>query len=408
MGGWVQRQPAGKDGVAAVSRSRRSGSDGQLFLRDDTRRGYEPRRLAGFCPDVIVFAQGARANASRERLAEAIAGLYPRARRVEAPHVPHNRVPVEGQTPLQRLCRGKRMLVLGEHRSSVRFSDERENTCPNYWHFSPQGFCPFDCTYCYLAGTRGVRFCPAVKVFLNVDDMLARIDRIATRLAQPTGFYVGKLQDGLALDPLTGHSRVMVPFFAAHPFARLIILTKADDVSNLLDLRHENHTILSWSLNPPEVGEQFEASVPAVGRRIEAMKRCAEAGYPLRAVIMPIIPIPGWQAAYDRFLARLLSEVPLDRITLGGICSFASARGFLEARLGRDNAISAALASRCSRPGDGRYRYPKAARIAMYGHLIDSIRRCRPDLQISLCLEEREVFHALGMASSIGQCNCVL
>jgi cation diffusion facilitator CzcD-associated flavoprotein CzcO len=23
------------------------------------------------------------------------------------------------------------------------------NACPNYWHFSPYGFCPYDCEYCY-------------------------------------------------------------------------------------------------------------------------------------------------------------------------------------------------------------------------------------------------------------------
>ena len=406
--GWAQRQPGGKDGVTAVSRSWLYGPDGPLFSRDGTWGEYEPRRPAGFCPDVIVFARGARANASRETLAEAICRLYPRAQRIEAPQMPHNRVPVEGQTASQRLYRGKRMLVLGAHHSSPRLSDERENTCPNYWHFSPYGFCPFDCTYCYLAGTPGVRFCPAVKVFLNVDEMLARIDRIASRLARPTGFYVGKLQDGLALDPLTGYSRVMVPFFAAHPFARLIILTKADDASNLVHLPHGDHTILSWSLNPPEVCDQFEASSPSVGRRIEAMRRCAAAGYRVRAVIMPIIPIPGWQAAYDRFFAGLLRDVPLDRITLGGICSFASARALLEAKLGTANAISGALVSRGSRSADGRYRYPKAARIAMYGHLVESIRRRRPNLQIGLCLEERDVFERLRMTSEIGHCNCVL
>jgi hypothetical protein len=379
-----------------------------LFSPSRARSPYEPRRPGGFRPDTIVFARGARTSASREVLAEAICRLYPRARRIEAPDVPHNRVRVEGQTALQQHRRGKRMLVLGEHHSAVRLSDERHNACPNYWHFSPYGFCPFDCAYCYLAGTRGVRFSPTVKVFLNVYEMLARIDRVTARLTRPTAFYLGKLQDGLALDPLTGYSRLMVPFFAAHPFARLIVLTKADDVSNLLNLAHGGHTILSWSLNPPEVCEQFEASAPAVGRRIEAMKRCAAAGYPVRAVVMPVIAIRGWEAAYDRFLVGLLGEVPLDRITLGGICSFVSARALMEARLGTESAISAALDGRAGRSRDGRYRYPPATRITMYRQLIEQIRRSQPGLEIGLCLEERDVFEALDMTPSIGRCNCVL
>ncbi len=86
--------------------------------------------------------------------------------------------------------------------------------CPNYWHFSPYGFCPYDCNY-YLAGTRGVWFSPAVKVFLNLPEIIREIDREANRIARPTAFYVGKLQDGLALDPLTDYSRELVPFFAS-------------------------------------------------------------------------------------------------------------------------------------------------------------------------------------------------
>lgn len=104
--------------------------------------------------------------------------------------------------------RGKQTLVFGEHRSAVRLSEERGNTCPNYWSFSPYGFCPYECKYCYLAGTKGVSFSPTVKVFLNLPEMLGQIDRIAAQQGRPTGFYLGKLQDGLALDPLTGYSRI--------------------------------------------------------------------------------------------------------------------------------------------------------------------------------------------------------
>lgn len=116
--------------------------------------------------------------------------------------------------------------VLGEHNSAVRFSEEEDNTCPNYWHFSPYGFCPYGCHYCYLAGTPGVRFSPAVKIFLNLPEILTEVDRIANQLGRPMAFYLGKLQDGLALDPLSGYSRKMIPFFARHPYAHMVVLTK--------------------------------------------------------------------------------------------------------------------------------------------------------------------------------------
>jgi spore photoproduct lyase len=98
-------------------------------------------------------------------------------------------------------------------------------------------------------------------------------------LGKPTTFYLGKLQDGLSLDPLTGYSRQIVPFFADHPQARLTLLTKSADVSNLLDLEHRGHSILSWTLNPAAVVEAFEPHTPTLEARIRAMEACAEAVY---------------------------------------------------------------------------------------------------------------------------------
>jgi len=187
----------------------------------------------------------------------------------------------------------------------------------------------------------------------------------------------------------------------------MTLLTKSARVENLLDLDHGGHTILSWSLNPAEVIAAFEAGTPPLAERISAMKRCAAAGYPVRAVVMPIIPLPGWEQAYATFLRTLLTEVPLDRITLGGICSYRAARGLMESQLGRSNAVSNAFDPLGPSP-DGRLRYLARLRTELYGHMIQTIRGRAPDLEIGLCLEERSVFEALGLTAAIGRCNCIL
>jgi len=341
-------------------------------------------------------------------MVSAICRLYPDAEVIETLDRAHNRIDLGVAQPLDRHYAGKQTLVFGEHRSAVRLSEEKHNACPNYWHVSPYGFCPYGCTYCYLAATRGVWFSPTVRVFLNLDAMLARIDRIASDLRTPTAFYVGKLQDGLALDPLTGYSRIMIPFFAAHPHARLTLLTKATDVDNLLDIDHAGHTILSWSLNPPDVCDAFETNTPAPEARIEAMRKCVSVGYPVRAVIMPIIPVPDWQDVYATFLRRLMTQVELDRITFGGVCSYPGAVDLMASKLDTQNAISRALGRHAARSADGRSRYSPTDRIEIYRHLIAVVRAQQPGLPIGLCLEERSVFQALDLAAAIGQCNCVL
>jgi hypothetical protein len=45
------------------------------------------------------------------------------------------------------------------------------------------------------------------------------------------------------------------------------------------------------------------------------MERRSRAGYPIRVMFMPIIPIPDWQRPYDDLLEQLLTRVRLDRIT---------------------------------------------------------------------------------------------
>ena len=261
----------------------------------DSENDYLPRAARLFRPSRIVLAKGSNRTAEYRQLAERICEAYPDAEIVRAFDVPHNRIDLGESDTLRLHQRGKQTLVLSEHHSAVRFSEEGGNACPNYWHFSPYGFCPYGCHYCYLAGTPGVWFSPTVKIFFNLGEILGVVDRTARQLGRPTAFYLGKLQDGLALEPLTGYARTMIPFFARHPFARMVVLTKSADVANLLDLDHAGRTILSWTVNAPEVARLFEKNTPSVVSRLDAMKQCALAGYPVRAVVMPIIPVADWR-----------------------------------------------------------------------------------------------------------------
>jgi len=368
--------------------------------------GYQPKPAPHFSPDRIILTKGSFQTKQQRDLVEAICRVYPGAQILNKFDLSHSRVELGGSDPLALHYQGKKTLVFGIHKSAVRYSDEDSNTCPNYWHFSPYGFCPYDCQYCYLAGTPGVKYSPSVKIFLNLSEILNQIDKVASQLTEPTAFYLGKLQDGLALDPLTGYSCVMIPFFARQRRARLTLLTKSANVENLLDLDHRGNTLLSWSLNPSEVASIFELGVSSPEERITAMKKCVDAGYPLRAVIMPIIPVEGWQNIYTSFLENLLRSVPLNRITLGQICSYPGALKLTERKLSRENLISKMLEK--SKSKDGRIRFPLKLRIKVYRYLIDAIKRFQPQLHIGLCMEEYQTFKALDIKSTIGRCNCVL
>ena len=368
---------------------------------------HKPRPVNHFHIERIILAKGSIATPQRERFVRSICEIHPKAQIVKCCDLPHNRIDFGRTDALKCHERGKKTLVFGELKNAVRFSEDENNTCPNYWHFSVYGFCPYGCMYCYLSGTQGVWHSPTVKIYVNLPEIIDKIDRIANQLAHPTAFYHGKLQDGLALDPLTAYSTVLIPFFARHRFARQIILTKSISVERLLELDHGGHTILTWSLNPPVIADAYETNVPPVERRIEAMRQCAEAGYPIRAVMMPIIPHEDWERLYSQFLEILLTTVPLQRLTIGGICIYNQARTLMERRLGPRNTISMNIARGYTR-GDGRARYTPDLRRRLYRHIIDLAHAIRPDLEIALCLEENIVWKIVDLENSRGCCNCVL
>jgi DNA repair photolyase len=370
-------------------------------------RNHLPARPPNFDVERIILAKGSVATPERRDFVDRICAVYPEAEIVSKTSISHNRIDLGNSSPLELHREGKHTLLFGELSSAVRFSEEDGNSCPNYWHFSPYGFCPYGCKYCYLAGTRGVWYSPSVKIYVNLPEIVSRMDRVANRLARPTAFYLGKLQDGLALDPLTAYSTVLVPFFAQHPYARQVLLTKSASVDRLLDLDHGRHTILSWSLNPPEVSDAFEENVPSVAERLGAMRRCADRGYPVRAVIMPIVPIPGWHQAYENFITELPRTVPIQRLTFGGICIYKGARRLMEEKIGRENAISRYIFEERTE-GDGRARYAPALRLKMYDQMIACARRVKPDLELALCLEDVGIWNKLGLQKRLGRCNCVL
>ncbi len=394
-------------------RRKRSLPDGGLFDRAQTSLwdellSHTPRRPEFFQPERIVLAAGSLETPERQTFVERILGLYPDAIVERRTDTTHNKIAPAKPDPYGRHVAGKKTLIFGVHKSAVRFADERGNTCPNYWHFSPYGFCPYDCQYCYLAGTRSVFLSPAVKIFVNLPEIWDEIDRTALHLATPTAFYLGKLQDALALEPLTGYVAGVIPRFAKHPFARMTLLTKAADVGDLPSRDHGGRTVLSWSMNPPEVHRQYERNVPPPDERLAAMKQCAEAGYTVRVNLMPIIPIGEWREMYADFLERLLTTVHVSRLTFGGICIYPDARVLMERKMGRDNAVSETLLPHAGHRDNRRQRFPEDMRVEAYRFLCDTAKEYSPETELSLCLETPQVMERVGLAECRGRCNCVL
>lgn len=92
---------------------------------------YQPVRPAYFQVSRIYLAKGSVTTPARRRFVERICRLYPEAYVEACPDVPHNRIGLGERDMLGLHQTGKQTLVFGELQTSVRFSQEEGNACPN-------------------------------------------------------------------------------------------------------------------------------------------------------------------------------------------------------------------------------------------------------------------------------------
>ena len=420
------------------ARSARSNPDGRVLderwielVRDVQLRAPIDAGEIPWRPDEIVLTKGCDARPHEATYCERLIAALPESRVVDRRDVAHNRVPVPGDNSLDRLNRGKRTLVLGAIGTPVSRNSDPEagagTLCTNYYAVHPTWFCFYNCAFCYLCGSPGIRFSPTVRIFVNLQDVLAAMSRALVRSTGTISFYVGKVQDGLQLDPLANFSRVLIPFVRAHDNAHIVFLTKSDTTGHLLTAASPTgrearglgpeacgsgsqqepspraNVALSWSLSPPEVARRFEWGAPPLDRRLMAARRCADAGLEVRFVFMPIIPVVGWREAYSAAIRSALEAVTPARITLGGICSYPGALSATKARLGPTNLICRSATSKHGR----RMRFSPSTRAEIYQHMITEIRGVAPGVPVSLCLESADVWRMAGLDPRDCRCNCI-
>lgn len=95
------------------------------------------------------------------------------------------------------------------------------------------------------------------------------------------------------------------------------MLTKSDNVNDILNFHHNRHTIIAWSMNNDRVSRKFEIGAPTFERRLKAARKVQQDGYPLRIRLDPIVPFDGWQKGYAKTVKRIFEEIYPERITLG-------------------------------------------------------------------------------------------
>ncbi|MGE5381517.1 MAG: spore photoproduct lyase [Methylocystaceae bacterium] len=218
----------------------------------------------------------------------------------------HNRVGgIPGKTPQEAYQEGKRTLVVGVRRT-LEFQ-----TCKPSAHYQLPlvSGCMGQCEYCYLNTQFGKR--PYLRVYVNVEEILRQAQNyIDQRQPKITIFEGAATSDPVPVEPYTSSLGRAISFFAQQPLSRFRFVTKFTDVDSLLNLDHNGHTTIRFSINVQSVIDEYEHTTPRLLPRIEAAGKIAAAGYPLGFIIGPVILFDGWESKYEELLSQLKQSLP--------------------------------------------------------------------------------------------------
>ena len=261
--------------------------------------------------------------------------------------------------------------------------------CCNYFIVSHTWNCHLECTYCIL---QSYLTQDALLVCTNIDELL---EEVKTTLGQfPYRRYrigTGELADSLALDHITAYSRKMIPFFAALPNGILELKTKSDQISNLKDLDHQNHTIVSWSMNAERVCREEERKAASFDERLAAAVQCKKWGYKLGFHFDPLIHYKGWESEYKEAVNKIFSEVNPDNvawISLGSLRVTPHLQDAIRSRFPGSKLPYGEFV-----PGHhGKLRYFRPIREEMYRKMKSWIQEVAPQVLVYLCMESRLVW----------------
>jgi spore photoproduct lyase len=249
--------------------------------------------------------------------------------------------------------------------------------------------CPMDCSYCILQAYINQ---PYLRVFANLEERLNEVAGILERSPKEV-FRVGtgEFTDSLALDHITGWSRILLPFVSSMKNMVLELKTKTDNISGLLSLKERERVVVSWSLNTPWIISQEEKGTTSLIKRIKSARRCQKEGFLVGFHFDPLIYYKSWGQeiiAVIDLLDKYINPSRVIWISLGCMRFMPSLKDIIHER----HPDSCVLDGEFIRGMDGKYRYFKPIRLEIYGIMKELLMSWSREPVIYLCMESSEIW----------------
>lgn len=264
--------------------------------------------------------------------------------------------------------------------------------------------CVFRCAYC--------GFGRYIIIPLDVERYIAGLDEVFARYPQQTLFKYSNMTDLPPFEPQYNAVPPMVELFGRQDSRYLMLFTKSDNVDFLLPLKHGGKTIVSWSMSCETASRLVDRRTATMDQRIEAMRKCQQAGYTVRARLSPIVPVKNWRQEYEALFERMFSRCRPDIVTLEllGWMDFDDLVKLLPPDVLDAEALAAAQAAKEELRGQHGGPFTEQTHQDVYRFCAETVRRISPQTRVSFCHGTSETWAALGsltgMAPNEFVCNC--
>ncbi len=260
-------------------------------------------------------------------------------------------------------------------------------TCCDYTILHTGTFCTMDCSYCILQAY----FHPPVLQYFTGFNHLDH--ELRTIFDQNKIFRIGtgEYTDSLIWEKVSLMPKFLVETFAKQDHSVIELKTKTVNIDSLLLLDHNEKTIISWSLNTPDIIKSQEKGTASLLARLEAARRVELKGYRIAFHFDPIVIYPGCEDDYKTVIQRIFEYVRPENIvwiSLGTFRFMPSLKQVIEKRFPESTLCYGEFILGL----DNKMRYFKPLRIHIYKEMISCIKDYGPDVFIYFCMEDEEVW----------------
>lgn len=303
--------------------------------------------------------------------------------------------------------------LLGDERTlyntydAVRQRIDKGCVCQTVHDFHTIRGCVHLCHYCYLSDL--------VIIMLNLEQWLERLHRFFDHCRHQHLFKYELLSDIHCFEPEYGASEMLIEYFRHKKGRYLLLYSKSANIDHLLDLDHGGKTGMCWTLSPETVTRVLEKGTATTAERIDAARKCAEAGYTVRFKFKPIVPLKNWREQYREMIEQVFANLQPEHINMRVIGYFDAAefKRVFDPSIFDPECIRAMEESADQmRSSQNRWvgPFPHEVRREMYNFIMDEVARVSGKTSVSICMESERMWDdlgpRLGMTPAKFACNC--